>query len=164
MFFKATIIKVGINPLVNVPQDALETIFVKAGKTKGPIPVKGKLNGISYIQTLVKFKGKWRLYLNTPMRKATGLDVGNLAKVKIEFDAATRITALHPQFAMLLTKSKKADEAFKKLPPYRQKEIMRYFNSLKTETAVKNNLNKALFHLEKGGVFAGRKTLKTTTK
>lgn len=157
MFFKATIIKSGINPLVNVPEDVLESIFVKAKKSKGPIPVKGKLNGISYTQTLVKLKGKWRLYLNTPMRKATELDVGNLAEISIEFDAVPRITALHPQLAKMFVKNKRAKEVFKKLPPYRQKEIMRYFNSLKTETGVKNNLKKVFFHLEKGGVFAGRK-------
>ncbi|MEI9935362.1 MAG: hypothetical protein WDM71_11065 [Ferruginibacter sp.] len=44
---------------------------MQAGKDKGHIPVKGKLDGHAFIQTLVKYSGKWRLYLNGPMRKAS---------------------------------------------------------------------------------------------
>ncbi|MEO5572369.1 MAG: YdeI/OmpD-associated family protein [Bacteroidia bacterium] len=43
-----------------------------------------------------------------------------------------------------------------KLSPYRQKEIMRYLNSMKTEESVKRNIAKIILHLTGGHAFAGR--------
>lgn len=63
--FLATIEIIGINPFVFVPEEILKFIFEKAGKSKGPIPVKGTMNSIPYTQTLMKFRGEWRLYINT---------------------------------------------------------------------------------------------------
>lgn len=42
--FEATIEIIGVNPFVYVPTDVLQAIFVKAGKSTGPIPVHGMLN------------------------------------------------------------------------------------------------------------------------
>jgi hypothetical protein len=75
--FSAIIKIIGINPYVLLPQKVLNEIFKKAGKKIGPIPVKGKFNGHPYQQTLVRYSGKWQLYLNTAMRKAAGIDVGD---------------------------------------------------------------------------------------
>ena len=74
--FSSKIYKIGINPYVLLPATALKKIFEQANKNKGPIPVRGELNGHAFIQTLVKYSGKWRLYLNGPMRKNAGIDVG----------------------------------------------------------------------------------------
>ena len=71
--FTAKIYKIGVNPYMLLPLKVLKTLFVEAGKDKGPIPVRGTLNGKKFTQTLVKYSGKWRLYLNTPMRKAAGM-------------------------------------------------------------------------------------------
>ncbi len=79
--FSAKILKIGINPYVLVPATVLKVLFEQAGKDKGPIPIKGTLNEKPFIQHLVKYSGKWRLYLNTPMRKAAGIDVGDMAIV-----------------------------------------------------------------------------------
>ena len=43
--FKANIYKIGINPVVDPPDKILRAIFTQAGKNKGPIPVRGRLNG-----------------------------------------------------------------------------------------------------------------------
>ena len=67
--FSTTIEIIGINPFVYVPKEILKHIFEKAAKSKGPIPVKGAVNSIPYTQTLMKFKGEWRLYINTKMLK-----------------------------------------------------------------------------------------------
>src|SRR5213075_554128 len=95
--FSAKIYKIGINPYVLIPAAILKEIFKQANKNKGPIPVRGELNGHAFIQTLVKYSGKWRLYLNTPMRKAAGIDVGDVADVKIEFYPVPRIISVHPK-------------------------------------------------------------------
>ncbi|HEY0680420.1 MAG TPA: DUF1905 domain-containing protein [Chitinophagaceae bacterium] len=65
--FIATIERIGINPFVRVPEEILSDIFNSAGKTTSPIPIHGKVNGKSYRQTLVKYAGDWRLYINAVM-------------------------------------------------------------------------------------------------
>jgi Domain of unknown function (DUF1905) len=61
--FKATIDIIGVNPFVLLPDPVLKNIFKQAQKDKGPIPVRGTINGHPFIQTLVKYSGYWRLYI-----------------------------------------------------------------------------------------------------
>ena len=82
--FSSKIQLIGVNPYVLLPVSVLKHLFEQAGKDKGAIAVKGKLNGKSFIQNLVKYSGKWRLYLNGPMRQAAGIDVGDMANVEID--------------------------------------------------------------------------------
>ena len=123
--FTAKILKIGINPYVGLPDEVLNTLFKQADKNKGPIPVRGTLDGKRFKQTLVKYQGAWRLYLNTQMRQAAGIDVGDDAKVEIEFDPEPRIVPTHPKFAQALSKNRKAKAAFERLARSRQKEILR---------------------------------------
>jgi len=67
--FSAEIYIIGVNPFVFIPDAVLESVFRDANKNKGKIPVKIKIEGHQFIQTLIKYSGHWRLYLNTPMRK-----------------------------------------------------------------------------------------------
>ncbi len=100
--FAATIYKIGINPVVDPPGKVLSALFAQAGKDKGPIPVCGHLNGAEFIQTLVKYRGVWRLYINGEMLKASGLNVGDTANVEIEFDPRPRQTPMPLKFAKAL--------------------------------------------------------------
>ncbi|HYV91808.1 MAG TPA: YdeI/OmpD-associated family protein [Chitinophagales bacterium] len=154
--FSAKIFKIGVNPYVLLPASVLNELFSQSGKNKGPIPVRGTLNGKEFIQTLVKYSGKWRLYLNTPMRKAAGIDVGDIAKVRIEFDSMPRNIPMHPKLQEALTQNKKAKEAFEKLTPSRRKEIIRYLVSMKSAESVTRNVEKILHHLSGKVRFAGR--------
>ena len=144
--FSAKIFIIGINPYVLLPAEVLQSIFKEAGKDKGAIPVRGILNGNEFTQTLIKYSGKWRLYLNGPMRKAAG----------IEYDPEARITPMHPMLQVALAKNKKAKIAFEKLTPSRQKEILRYIGFLKTEESVTTNVEKIIQNLLGKGRFAGR--------
>jgi hypothetical protein len=154
--FSAKILKIGINPYVLVPAAVLKEIFKQAGRNKGPIPIKGTLNGKAFIQNLVKYSGKWRLYLNTPMRKAAGIDVGDMATVQIEFDPQPRTLEMHPKLKQALKANKEANAVFQKLTPSWQKEIIRYINNLKTEASVDKNVAKAMEHLLGKQRFVGR--------
>lgn len=145
--FTAKILIIGINPYVGLPEEVLKTLFKQADKNKGPIPVRGTLNGKRFIQTLVKYRGAWRLYLNTPMRRDAGIDVGDDAVVEIEFDPEPRIVPTHPKFARALSKNKEAKAAFEQLVPSRQKEILRYLNSMKTEESFVRNIEKVIQNL-----------------
>lgn len=142
--FTAKILIIDINPYVGIPEDVLDALFKQAGKTRGPIPVRGTLNGKKFKQTLVKYRGVWRLYLNTPMRQEAGISVGDNATVELEFDPEPRIVPMHPQFVRALSKNKAAKAAFEKLVPSRQKEILRYLNSMKTEESLVRNIEKAI--------------------
>ena len=67
--FTAKLDIIGINPFVFVPEHILVALKAQAGKSKGPIPISGTINGVDFRQTLVKYSGTWRLYVNTEMLK-----------------------------------------------------------------------------------------------
>lgn len=154
--FSAKIFKIGVNPYVLLPAKVLKQIFTEANKNKGPIPVRGAIDGFGFIQTLVKYSGKWRLYLNTPMRKSCGKDVGDTVTIMIQYDSTERKTPMHPGLDEALKKNKKALETFEKLPPSRQKEIKRYINALKSEESVNKNIKRAIDFLKGQDRFVGR--------
>jgi len=154
--FSAEIFKIGINPFVFLPEEILSYLFKKAGKDKGYIPVQLIINKQKFIQHLVKYSGEWRLYLNTPMRKAAGKDVGNTISMKIDYDFAERTMPLHTKFKTALNKNKTAKSNFNKLSPSRQKEILRYLNNLKTEEALNRNIERAINFLIGKQRFVGR--------
>ena len=129
------------------PEDALHALFKQAGKSKSPLPVRGTLNGKKFKQTLVKFRGAWRLYLNILMRQDGGIDVDDNATFEIEHDPEPRIVHIHPKFAGALLNNKVAKTAFENLLPSRQKEILRYLNSMKTDESFFRNVEKAIEYL-----------------
>jgi hypothetical protein len=145
--FSAEIFIIGINPYVFLPEKVLQEIFQQAGKNKSPISVKGKLNGHEFKQTLVKYQGAWRLYLNGLMRQAAGIDVGDQAEVEIAFDPEPRVEPMNQKLLAALVENKTAKETFEKLPPSHQKEIFRYLNSMKTEESLTRNIEKVIGHL-----------------
>lgn len=155
--FSATVRKIGVNPYVAVPPDVLKALFTQAGQDRRPIPVRGRLNGQPFLQTVVKYAGAWRLYLNTEMRTATGTSVGDVVTVALGFDAKPRDVPMVPQLARALARAPKAKAAFDLLAPSRQKEILRYLGSLKNETTVTKNVDKVIRHLETPpGALSGR--------
>ncbi len=154
--FKAKIHIIGVNPYVLLPEKVLNGVFAQAGKDKGPIPVCGTMDGHKYLQTLVKYSGLWRLYLNTPMRKAAGKDVGDTAAFTIEYDPIERTIEMHPKLQAALKKDKAAKEIFDTLPPSRRKEIVRYISFLKSEESVDRNVAKAISFLKGEERFVGR--------
>ena len=154
--FKAEIKVIGINPFVFVPEEALNYIFHQAGKNTGQLPITMKIDGHEFKQTLVKYAGDWRLYLNTPMRKAAGKDVGNTATFEIEFDTEERTISINPKLVKALAENKQAKDIFDGLAPYLQKEIIRYIANLKTEESVDRNVKKAIQFLLGKERFIGR--------
>ena len=145
--FAAEIYKIGVNPVVDPPDDILHAIFARAGRSRGAIPVRGTLNQTEFVQTLVKYGGKWRLYINGPMLRDSGLSVGDVADVAIEFDPRPRDVPMPPRLAAALRKDKPAKTAFDQLSPSRKKEIFKYLGSLKTRESIDKNIERVLSHL-----------------
>ncbi|MEP7265813.1 MAG: YdeI/OmpD-associated family protein [Bacteroidota bacterium] len=154
--FSAVIYKIGINPYVIPPASTLKYLFTEAGKEKGPIPIRIQINGQSFIQHLVKYSGKWRLYLNGPMRKAADADVGDKISITLEYDSAERTVPVPEALINALKKNKKAKVIFDSLIPSRKKEISRYIASLKTEESIGRNVEKAIQFLLGKQRFIGR--------
>ncbi len=154
--FRARIDIIGVNPYVSVPERTLRAVFEQAGKEKGPVPVHGTIDGHAFIQTLVKFSGEWRLYVNGPMLKVTKKGVGDTVILRIAFDPRDRSIAMHPALDTALKRSAKASSTFHGLSPSRKKEIMRYIAQLKSEEAVRRNVERAIAFLEGRQRFAGR--------
>ena len=147
--FSATIYKVGINPVVDPPERVLNAIFKQAGRTRGPIPVRGKVNGADFRQTLVKYAGAWRLYINGPMLKESGLKVGDMAKIDLEYDVSPPQVGMPASLVDAFSRDRSAREAFDLLAPSRQKEILRYIGSLKTAAAIQTNVDRVIQQLRK---------------
>ncbi|MFZ1807089.1 MAG: DUF1905 domain-containing protein [Cyclobacteriaceae bacterium] len=156
--FKADIAIIGINPFVFVPEKVLESLFAEANNTKGPIPIRGTVNKTPYQQTLVKFRGAWRLYINTRMLDNSPDRIGETVTITIQFDPADRTIPAHPKWVDALNKNKKAKVVFEQLRPSLKKEIVRYISFLKTDASINKNIARAIDFLLGKGSFIGRKS------
>jgi len=157
--FSAKIDIIGINPFVHVPEKILNWLFKQANKHKGPIPIKGFINDSPYKQTLVKYGGEWRLYINTTMLKDSPKRLGETIKLTIEFDPDDRTIPMHPGLKKALLNNKEANARFNGLPPSRRHEIVRYISSLKTTASIEKNIERAINFLTGKGKFVGRDKL-----
>jgi hypothetical protein len=154
--FKANIEIIGINPFVYVPATILTDLFKQAGKDKGAIPIRGTINDLPYKQTLVKYSGDWRLYINTAMLKNSPKRIGERITLTIEFDPSDRKIAPHQKLVKALHENKQAKAIFDNLTPSMQHEIVRYIAHLKTEESIDRNVIKAIDFLLGKGRFIGR--------
>ena len=154
--FSAVLDLIGINPFVYLPEPVLQAIFQYAGKSTSPIPVKGTVNARPYRQTLVKYAGAWRLYINLEMLEHSTEKIGELLEITIAFDPAERSITPHPKLVLALQEHKEAQQVFESLPPSLQKEIIRYISFLKTDKSIDNNIKKAIDFLLGKGRFIGR--------
>jgi hypothetical protein len=154
--FKAVIEMIGINPFVFIPENILGKIIEQSGKDNGPIPVKGTVNNDPYKQTLMKFKGSWRLYINTKMLKDSPKRMGEEIEVTIVFDPVKRTIIPNEKFIKALEENSEAKKVFDALSPSLKHEMIRYISFLKTEASVDRNIEKAINFLLGKGRFIGR--------
>lgn len=144
------------NPFVYLSAPVLEQLFSQAKKQKGTIPVVGTVNGKPFQQTLVKYRGHWRLYINMAMLKNSPRRIGEIIAVTIEFDSSDRSIEPHPKLLLALENNEAAKQVFQNLSPSRQKEIVRYISNLKTEKSVDRNVERAINFLLGKERFVGR--------
>ena len=147
---------IGVNPFVFLPTSVLTNIQKQANKTKGPIRVKGTIDGYGFTQTLVKYSGDWRLYINGPMLKVASKKVGDKITVSIEFDPSEKTVLMNPKFENALSQNVEAKKVFDSLSPSRQKEIVRYIANLKSEATIEKNVVRAIQFLLGKERFIGR--------
>lgn len=90
------------------------------------------------------------------MLKDSPKRIGEKVKVTIAFDPANRIITMHPKLVKALKANKAAQQVLEQLPPSRQKEIVRYISSLKTEESIDKNVQRAINFLLGKDRFVGR--------
>lgn len=76
----------GINPSVQIPDKVMLQLFKQAGRDKGPIPVSGMIEGKPFNQKIIKYQGSWRMYLNTAIRQASHVKVGDSITIALVYD------------------------------------------------------------------------------
>jgi len=151
----------GINPYLVVSEKLAQK--VRSGWRK-PLPVRVTINGQprspARINLMPAGDGSFYLYLNGPLRKASGTAVGDRVTARISFDASYRGGPTHTVPASLeaaLRARPKAAAAWTAFPPSRRKEILRYLAGLRTEVARERNVVKLIAMLTRPGVqFLGR--------
>jgi hypothetical protein len=148
MKFKAKIELQGINPYVMV--SAARTRRIKAG-WKRPLPVLIQVNGKPDpawpVNMMPAGDGRFYLYLDGGVRKASATDVGDTVEVSIVFDDAYRTGPQHemlPAFASHLDRDHLAKARWDDLPPSLKKEILRYLANLKSDAARQRNVERAI--------------------
>lgn len=151
---------IGINPYVLIPENILTELFIQAKKNNGHIPVCGLINDLPYTQTLLKFKGQWRLYVNLKMLTNSPKRIGEKISITIELDTKDRTIEMHPKFANALENDIEAKKVFVNLTPSLQKEIVRYLSSLKKEETVDKNVILAIGFLKGENKFIARDPIK----
>lgn len=151
----------GVNPYVLIgPRQALRL----RKNWRKPMPVRVQINGKPEppwcINLMPRGDGSFYLYLAEIVRRASGTRVGDLASVSIQFDVDYRAGPMHPiprWFRVGLARDALAQAGWRRLPPSRQKEILRYFAGLKSQEARARNADRALCVLAGGkGRFMAR--------
>ena len=152
LHFKAVMEIIGVNPYVTVTAEQAKRL---RDNWRKPMPVRIWINGKSgdpwHVNMMPKGDGSFYLYLHGDIRKATGTAVGDEVAVDVEFDEAYQNGPMHPMpawFQAALDKSPTAQKAWDKLIPSRQKEVLRYFDGLKSPEAKERNLQRAMHVLE----------------
>jgi hypothetical protein len=141
--FSAKIYKNGINSYVDVPKNVSEA-FAK----RGPIPIKGHLDSHPICATLVPVGGgRHRLYINSEMRKAAGVDVGDTIKLRLGFDKESREIPVPSDLALALKKNRGAQAAFEKTISSGCKEILGWIVDAKRPETRERRITSAIDHL-----------------
>jgi len=146
--FSAKVRIVDINPYVAIPDPVVHQLQRDARKEAGPIPVRGEVQGKRFATTAVRFRGLWRLYFNTQMRRAAGVEVGDRVRIEVRFDASPPVVRAPLALTSALAKNKTAREAYERLTPSHRKEILRYLNSLKRPESLERNIRKVIRELQ----------------
>lgn len=154
--FSSTLEIIGVNPFVSVPVAILDILFQEYGRNKGPIPIQGTVNKKPYKQTLIRYRGEWRLYINTTMLKNSPRRIGETITLTVGLDDESREISAPLPFIRALQDDPQAAAVFETLPASLKKEIIRYLATLKTTESLERNVLRAIRFLKGEERFVGR--------
>lgn len=109
------------------------------------IPVVAVVNGRSARVTLVPAGGgRFRMQINTALRKAAGVDVGDVVGIELRLDLASRELPVPPDLRDGLKAIPKAGKAFEALTPAHRRHFIEWFDSAKSAEARQRRLERAI--------------------
>ncbi len=157
--FQATIYKIWMMRHVDVPADVAGALIAQLrmsksnqatsarnapGKSRKParpkhVPVVAIVNGRSARVTLMPAGGgRYRIQLNTALRKAARADVGDIVRVELRLDRASREMSVPADLRLALKENPTARKAFDELPGGHRRHFIKWFDSAKgTDTRIR---------------------------
>jgi Bacteriocin-protection, YdeI or OmpD-Associated/Domain of unknown function (DUF1905) len=140
----ATIYKIWLMRHVDVPEEIGRALERESGRKKH-IPVVAIVNGKSARVTLVPAGGgRYRLHLNTALRKAARADAGEVVSVELRIDGGSRSLPVPPDLSAGLKRHPKAWRAFQNLAPGHRRHFIQWFDSAKSRAARERRLGRAV--------------------
>lgn len=159
--FLATIYRIWVMRHVDVPEDVATALIdqlraaakqsskkkLSAAKPKH-IRVLATVNHVSVRTTLVPAGGgRYRLQVNTRLRKAGSADTGDVIGVSLKLDTDSRDVELPPELVRELKKHPLAKKEFDRLPPGHRRQLLLYYLRAKSPKARAHTLDKFIDHL-----------------
>jgi hypothetical protein len=158
--FHTRIAIIGVNPCA--PVSPAQASRIKPGWRK-PMPVLVRINDCAQTwrtNLMPVGDGGFTLYLHGAMRRASASQVGDSVTVALAFDCDYKGGPADPMqawFATALAKNPAAQRGWEALIPSLQKELLRYFARLQSDSAQRRNAELAVRVLAGGeGRFMGR--------
>jgi hypothetical protein len=162
--FLATIYKIWMMRHVDVPGDVADALLAQlvGGKGKATrknpkrlrpkyVPVLALVNGCSARVTLMPAGGgRYRIQLNTALRKAARADVGDLVRIELRLDRASREEPVPADLRLALKENPAARAAFAGLTAGHRRHFIKWFDSAKGPDTRIRRLGRAMdFLLER---------------
>lgn len=156
--FLATIYKIWMMRHVDVPPEIADALIKqlyashhaltiaqrKPAKSARParpkyIPVVAFVNGRTARVTLTPAGGgRYRIQLNTALRKAARADAGEVVRVELRLDLASRELSVPADLRAALKEHPKARQAFKELPSGHRRHFIAWFDAAQgTDTRIR---------------------------
>jgi Bacteriocin-protection, YdeI or OmpD-Associated/Domain of unknown function (DUF1905) len=160
--FLATIYKIWMMRHVDVPADIADALITQLQSSKRTaaaakkrtqpkpkhIPVVATVNHCSTRTTLVPAgAGRYRLQINTALRKAGGADTGDVIGVALQLDTAPRDVPVPAELMATLKQHPKARKEFEQLPPGHRRQLLLYYLRAKSAKARAHVTERFLDHL-----------------
>ena len=143
--FNTTILQLGNNTGINVPDEVVE----KLGAGKKP-PVIVTVNDYTYRNTIAVMGGKFMIGVSADIRSKTGIKGGNKVKVTLELDTKPREVEVPADFQRLLDKNSKARQFFETLSYSNKQRYVLPLGQAKTEETRQRRMEKAINDLIEG--------------
>lgn len=159
LHFLATIYKIWVMRHVDVPAEVTDTLIAQLRGSKGNrassarkapstsrklarpkyVSVVAMVNGCSARVTLMPAGGgRYRIQLNTALRKAARADVGDVVRVELQLDRASREAPVPADLRLALQENLAARQVFDALAEGHRRQFIEWFDSAKgTDTRIR---------------------------
>lgn len=138
--FSATIVKLGINAYLNVPEKIVASLLAAAGKKNAPVQVKCILNGVDFDANVVRYSGDWRLYLNLVTRRAANCDIGDTVKIQLAYDPTLRMPPMPEPFRQALRGDPNLQKAWRLRLTPKRREILQALNDKRNDAQLAHGI------------------------